>query len=339
MVIKAYLKYETICYTGVVDKEYNNELIGAVEEYQKALNLTTQDGTLDTETLTTMGFTVDDGRIVDNSYYQTYLKVARVYNDERFSYDVTLDDGSVEKRYIIFGQTYSDTDSAYNELKNTQNSYYGTYYTFDENIANTPSESDLISTEEKIDVLIEDFADKYPRSALALQRFRDNTGATLNLGEIKSIFDIENQTSLRNIQLGRCMEASEEYLSDGLIDVKMAFEYCYTTNIGTGLSDTQLDWYGAANAVSMGLTSTTTKNGNHYTMISTFNMIDYYDWGNSVFFFPNIEVPLMFEKDLKDLHYMGRAKNFESIGNNYVVKTVWNEGQTIDEATITVLSY
>lgn len=45
------------------------------------------------------------------------------------------------------------------------------------------------------------------------------------------------------------------------------------------------------------------------------------------------------EKDLKDLHYCGRAKNFESTGNNYVVQTVWSEGQTIDQATITLVLY
>lgn len=45
------------------------------------------------------------------------------------------------------------------------------------------------------------------------------------------------------------------------------------------------------------------------------------------------------EKDLKDLHYCGRAKNFESIGDNYIVKTVWNENQSVDQATITVVSY
>lgn len=44
-------------------------------------------------------------------------------------------------------------------------------------------------------------------------------------------------------------------------------------------------------------------------------------------------------KDLKTLHYCGRARNFESVGNNYVVKTVWREGQTIENATITIASY
>lgn len=44
-------------------------------------------------------------------------------------------------------------------------------------------------------------------------------------------------------------------------------------------------------------------------------------------------------KHLKDLHYCGRAKNFESIGDNYIVKTVWNENQSVDQATITVVSY
>lgn len=72
-------------------------------------------------------------------------------------------------------------------------------------------------------------------------------------------------------------------------------------------------------------------------MITTFYMRDYYDWGDRIFAFPNGSI--ISEKDLKDLHYCGRAKNFESIGDNYIVKTVWNENQSVDQATITVVSY
>lgn len=45
-------------------------------------------------------------------------------------------------------------------------------------------------------------------------------------------------------------------------------------------------------------------------MTTTFSMRDYYDWGNYVFIFQNLEVPYIKEKDLKDLHYCGRAKKF-----------------------------
>ena len=65
-------------------------------------------------------------------------------------------------------------------------------------------------------------------------------------------------------------------------------------------------------------------------MLTTFSLRDYYDWGNDTFYFPSLKVPSIKEQDLKDLHYCGRAKNFESIGDNYIVKTVWNENQSVD---------
>ena len=121
------------------------------------------------------------------------------------------------------------------------------------------------------------------------------------------------------------------------------FENYYTTTIGQGsfaeMPSAQWDWYAAANSVSIGVKSTTTKSGNQYTMLTTFSLRDYYDWGNDTFYFPSLKVPSIKEQDLKDLHYCGRAKNFESIGDNYIVKTVWNENQSVDQATITVVSY
>lgn len=58
-----------------------------------------------------------------------------------------------------------------------------------------------------------------------------------------------------------------------------------------------MDWYAAANYLSIGVSLETIKSGNQYTM-TTFSMRDYYDWGNSVFIFPNLEVPYIKEKDL-----------------------------------------
>ena len=223
------------------------------------------------------------------------------------------------------------------------NGYYNSYYELEENKKKKPSDSDLIKTKEKIYKIIEDFEDKYPRSSLAFQHYIDNTGTILNFGEVKSIFDIENQSNLRNLQIQRCMDASENYITNDLTNVKMAFENYYATTIGTGsltdLSSDQWDWYAAANSVSIGVKSTTTKFGNQYTMLTTFSLRDYYNWGNDTFYFPSLKVPSIKEQDLKDLHYCGRAKNFESIGDNYIVKTVWNENQSVDQATITVVSY
>ena len=52
-------------------------------------------------------------------------------------------------------------------------------------------------------------------------------------------------------------------------------------------------------------------------MLTTFSLRDYYDWGNDTFYFPSLKVPSI----------------------NYIVKTVWNENQSVDQATITVVSY
>lgn len=346
--IKAYFKYETGHYTDTIDKQYNNELVTAVEEYQEAYNLSVKDGAINNETLTHMGFSVNSyNKIINNSFYKKYIRIANIYNDNNlykiFIYDVKFDDGSSELRYIVFGKNSSVTDSHYNETKKTEDSYYNSYYDLAENKNNRPDDEKLKKTEEKIDILIEEFKDKYPRAANAFQRYRDNTGTILNFGEVKSIFDIENQSNLRNLQIQRCMDASENYITNDLTNVKMAFENYYATTIGTGsltdLSSDQWDWYAAANSVSIGVKSTTTKSGNQYTMLTTFSLRDYYDWGNDTFYFPSLKVPSIKEQDLKDLHYCGRAKNFESIGDNYIVKTVWNENQSVDQATITVVSY
>lgn len=346
--IKAYFKYETGHYTDTIDKQYNNELVTAVEEYQEAYNLSVKDGAINNETLTHMGFSVNSyNKIINNSFYKKYIRIANIYNDNNlykiFIYDVKFDDGSSEPRYIVFGKNSSVTDSHYNETKKTEDSYYNSYYDLAENKNNRPDDEKLKKTEEKIDILIEEFKDKYPRAANAFQRYRDNTGTILNFGEVKSIFDIENQSNLRNLQIQRCMDASENYITNDLTNVKMAFENYYATTIGTGsltdLSSDQWDWYAAANSVSIGVKSTTTKSGNQYTMLTTFSLRDYYDWGNDTFYFPSLKVPSIKEQDLKDLHYCGRAKNFESIGDNYIVKTVWNENQSVDQATITVVSY
>lgn len=348
MAIKAYYKYETGHYTGTIDKQYNNELIGAVEEYQKAYNLSIQDGTINNETLTRMGFSVNSyNKIVNNSFYQRYIKIGNIYiNDNKYyAYNAGSDsdpeDNPSEPRYILFGKNSSIMDDSYKNTKSTEDGYYNTFYDLEENQNNRPSNAKLSNTEEKIDILIEEFEDKYPRSALAFQRYRDNTGVILNFGEVKSIFDLVNQNNLRNVRLKNFMGASELFMDTGLTAVKSALEFYYTTTIGYGdfSNDTQLDWYAAANSISVGVSSITTKSGTTYTMETTFKFRDYYDWGNRKFVFPSTQAPIVDEKDLRDLHYCGRAKNFESIGNDYVVRTVWSDGQTIDQATITVISY
>lgn len=96
--IKAYLKYETDLFpTGQMDSEYNNELIGAIEEFQKAHNLSPQDGSLNRVTLQKMGFSVSSNdKITHNSYYDKYFAIA-----EQFRYlGDYLDDATSPNKYI-----------------------------------------------------------------------------------------------------------------------------------------------------------------------------------------------------------------------------------------------
>lgn len=78
--IKAYFKYETGHYTDTIDKQYNNELVTAVEEYQEAYGLSVKDGTINNETLTHMGFSVNSyNKIINNSFYKKYIRIANIY--------------------------------------------------------------------------------------------------------------------------------------------------------------------------------------------------------------------------------------------------------------------
>ena len=68
----------------------------------------------------------------------------------------------------------------------TEDSYYNSYYDLAENKNNRPDDEKLKKTEEKIDILIEEFKDKYPRAANAFQRYRDNMVLFLILEKLKA---------------------------------------------------------------------------------------------------------------------------------------------------------
>lgn len=80
-----------------MDKQYNNELIGVLEEYQKIYYLSTQDGSINDENLKNMGFSVNtSGKIVNDTYYQKYLNIA-----SQFMYaGVFLEDSADPNKYI-----------------------------------------------------------------------------------------------------------------------------------------------------------------------------------------------------------------------------------------------
>ena len=192
-------------------------------------------------------------------------------------------------------------------------------------------------TEEKIDDIIEDFGNKYFRAANAFQHYKNGTGLELNLGETNSIYSINDQEEERNYQIEKCMKATERFISSNTIDnIKFYREYCYASNIGFGVGTTRLDWYAAANSFTVGVSGNSCIENGVYRMILSFSFRDYYDWGDATFYFP--PATTIKEEDLRDLHYAGRAKNFESIGYDYIVKVEWTAGDTISNAIITEIS-
>ena len=83
--IKAYFKYETGHYTDTIDKQYNNELVTAVEEYQEAYDLSVKDGTINNETLTHMGFSVNSyNKIINNSFW------LKIHKNSQYLLSITI---------------------------------------------------------------------------------------------------------------------------------------------------------------------------------------------------------------------------------------------------------
>lgn len=329
--IKAYLKYNTIYYIDSVNNEYDNSLISALEEFQKENNLTNISGLITVETLQKMGFTVDiNGQIVKNTFYQEYKNVAITYMYNS-TYTFTNDSGNSVN--IIFGNKKPELDTSYQNTRDTENSLYNSY----SNEVKSQKLDKMKETEDKINDIIKDFGDTYYRAAKALQHYKDGTGLELNLGETNRIYSINDQKEERNYQIEKCMEAAERFISTNTIDnVKFYREYCYASNIGLGLGTTRLDWYAAANSFTAGVLGSACMEDGLYSMTLRFSFRDYYDWGDATFYFP--PTTTIDEADLRDLHYAGRAKNFESIGCDYIVKVEWNAGTTISNATITEIS-
>lgn len=331
--IKAYLKYNTLYYMDTIDNQYDNTLISALEEYQKANNLSNISGLITVETLTSMGFAVDNnGQIVHDTFYTQYNNVAYTYINQPFH---SFPNSSNNNIKIYFGNQKSELDDEYKELRNTENSKYNSL-TAEEK---TQKAETMQETEQKIDYIINKFGNQYSRAALALQNYRNNTGLELNFGETDSIYTISNQINERNFQIEKFMEAAEIFIDLNTINnVKLYREYCYASTIGLGIGDTRLDWYAAANSFTVGVSGNAWKTSTNYGMLLDFSFRDYYDWGEDTFYFPSIPIISIDEEDLRDLHYAGRARNFESTGINHQVLIVWSEGDTIDDATISVIN-
>ena len=334
-VIKAYLKHETALYTeGNVDKQYNNELIGAIEEYQKIYDLSVQDGSINPETLECMGFTVNsNNKIVNNSFYQKYNNIAKQYNRGDFT-----DDGnntySYDTQLISF-------DSDFNNNYNTKEDLWNKMLPDQRNEKNVK----MLETLEKVDTAAQLYENILPNASLALGHFIDgeNLGQILTFNNTNEIFHLYSGLEDSYIRaINRNMRAAEHFTQD-VDEAKFAMDEYITNGISFGLNKDRIDWFMAVGGFVFGTKASVVRKENTYTMDLTFDIRDYYDWagpGEDPQLFPlyidietvgdNPQVVVLEyvnETELYDLHCAGYGRNFLTKGS-FTIQLTWNEGDT-----------
>lgn len=340
-VVKAYLKYETTLYDDKsVNRQYNWELTGAIEEYQKAYDLSVKDGYLNDKTLKKMGFSINtNGKITNNSYYQKYLNIANQY---MFGGSFK-DDAMPEANTYVYNLAAPSFDNDY--LTNRQEG---------NNEWNTMSTSEFRSKEEKLKTTVEEvkrsskeYATTLPNASAALGRFVDenNLGKTLTFSKIKEMFEIsDGMTSLYENIINRNMRAAES-VTTYVNTAKYSMNYFTSGETGYSLNFKHLDWFMAVNGFVFGTYGNVTKSGNTYTMNLTIKVCDYYDWANEdedPMDFPiNVKTVMtptgpaltlvtVNETTLNDINRAGLGKNFESNGT-ILLNFSWTKGQQYND--------
>lgn len=338
-VIKAYLKYSTNYYTGNIDNEYNNELIGAVEEFQKAKQLATQDGSLNSTTLTTMGFAMGtDGRVSQNSFYNTYLLIAKQYMMGNY-----FDDAMPDANVYVYNLATPSFDNDYLTNRQEGNNEWNTMSTSEFQL----KEEELRNTVEEVKRSSREYATTLPNASAALGRFVDenNLGKSLTFTNIKEMFDIsDGMTALYENIINRNMRAAES-VTTYVSTAKYSMEYFAGGETGYSLNLNHLDWFMAVNGFVFGTYGNVTKSGNTYTMNLTIKICDYYDWANEdedpmefpinvntvmTSTGPIITLVTVNETTLNDINRAGLGKNFESNGT-ISLSFSWSKGQTYND--------
>lgn len=347
--VKAYLKYETALYDDkTVNKQYNWELTGAVEEYQKAYSLSVKDGYLNDETLRKMGFSINtNGKIDNNSYYQRYYNIAKQY-----MYGGTFKDNASEPNNYIYNSSYTKFDSEYIEEKNNGDSEWNTM----SNEERADKAEELQRAQSDVERAVNLYENILPEASLALGRFIDsnNFGQKLYFDSIENIFtSTSNLQNLYKTTIERNMRAAEhftEYVSQS----EFAQEYSIGSQVGMdvsleSLSTNRLNWFMAVNGFVYKTQGSVVKTGEQYNMNLTIEVCDYYDWADEN---ENpMEFPLFIDTDsigtnqvviletinettLNDMNKAGIGKNFESYGS-FIVNVSWTKNQSYKEAVIT----
>lgn len=348
-VIKAYLKHETMLYTeGNVDQQYNNELIGAVEEYQKIYDLSTQDGSINDETLKRMGFSVNtNGKIINNTYYQKYLAIAK-----QFMYCGIFEDDADDPNKYIYDSSSTKFDAGYVENKRQGDNEWNSMGS-DEKASKMP---ELTKALRDVQRAVDLYKDILPEASQALGRFVDSNrfGEKLYFNDIEEIYNCtSNLEGLYNKTIERNMRAAEKFTTY-VNSSKFAQEYTIGSQVGfdislDSLSIKRLNWFMAVNGFVYKTKGTVNKNGNKYEMDLTFEVCDYYDWASadedpmafplfldltSVGQKPVVVLETINETTLNDMNRAGMGKNFESYGT-FTLHVAWTSGQTYDQAVIT----
>lgn len=335
-VIKAYLKYSTSLYKNkTVDKHYNWELTGAIEEYQKSNNLNVKDGYLNDETLKKMGFTIgSNGKISRNSFYNTYLKRADNYQNgydpdavANYTFNFTVSDETHSNKYVL-GKTNSAVDSTlqgdidYMEFK---------YGKLEQEVGDTDDKKKArASTKLKMkELVIGGTLFNYDAAARSLKRYLDNSGAELDHSDIQSLLDSsQDSQKIYNNLLLNATKAAELMMpnQDGTITFSLDYE-----DTGCCTREDSVDWYASIGEYRIEVICTASKIGNTYNLTFNYTLKDYYDWkkdGTDVFEFEKAGVKISIVEDEGfQLHYAGEAKAFNqggTITNNYT----WTKGNS-----------
>ena len=230
-VVKAYLKHETTLYTeGEVDKQYNNELIGALEEYQKLYDLSVQDGTLNNETLLEMGFGTDsNNKMVKNSYYIEYLNIANQY----MYYGVYEDDADEPNKYI-YNSSSTKFDAEYIKNKHQGDNEWNS---MDDDEKNSLMPI-LTKAQSNVRRAANMYKDILPEASQALGRFVDSNkfGEKLYFNDIEEIYSsTSNLENLYKKTIERNMRAAEKFTTH-VNSSKFAQEYSIGSQVGFDIS-------------------------------------------------------------------------------------------------------
>ncbi|MGN0524093.1 MAG: SH3 domain-containing protein [Eubacterium sp.] len=346
--VKAYLKYETALYDDkAVNKQYNWELTGAVEEYQKAYSLSVKDGYLNDETLKKMGFSINtNGKIVNNTYYQKYLIFAKQYMHGPYIDDAKDDNGNPDPNYYYFNLLVPKFDADYEDIKtrgnNSRKEMKDDEY--------QEKETKLVETRNKVKQASSMYSSVMKNGSLALGRFVDenNFGKPLKFNDVSGVFKASNNlNSLYQRTITRNMRAAE-HLTEYVDSARFSMETYVGVDMGLNISANtinSLDWFLAMNGFVFGSHGNVSKNNNVYTMNLTIDVRDYYDWAKD-----ESEEPMTFplfidfetgpngtytvlesvnEIEMNDLHRSGLGENFESSGS-ISLSFSWEKGQTYD---------